>query len=485
MVLRILFVLVASFLISEHVRADCTAGTSLLAKMICADGALRALERDVVGKYQETLTSIDRADRPSLEAEQVAWRLRWPIICPVAPKADQSNEKKARCVRSMLSSRLKRLAEWRTLGHTIVADNSVPSKAVCPRLLARDNIRWMGREEVFNTDDNFSVEPSIGARVGWKPIRSNPDISKARFDFLNDGTVRDVYSVTVENNNYLYHWYIVVATGEESLMADRIFRIRSESEDDVRALGRQLDHEVISGTVPEARRDVFANKGRTRTLRSMLFDASNTGAFDGWYTRSFLLRDDGVTYIVAESVNNSIGPTAAVFRPRETGQMDLICEHNAIPSYERAVVTMLNDRFSCPNTLEHHPIAWRDSDNEETDAVVDLKEWGGKRIVIKRLEYAGMRYSTTRTSVGPIEGQSSTGDEHWASMERAGDGHDSIELYLTDAGPYVVVEDWLPARPGDAPPLGNTFYRVTENSLVEVCRVTSETVAPPGYAVKD
>jgi hypothetical protein len=117
-------------------------------------------------------------------------------------------------------------------------------------------------------------------------------------------------------------------------------------------------------------------------------------------------------------------------------------------------------------------------------AAIDLKEWGGRRIVVRRQESAGAQYANTRTHVGALDDSSPPAQNVWQPLDGAIENHDSSELILTESGPYILIDDWIPVRP-DYMPRGKTYYRIVDNRLTEVCRVTYHTIPPPGYAVKN
>jgi hypothetical protein len=117
-------------------------------------------------------------------------------------------------------------------------------------------------------------------------------------------------------------------------------------------------------------------------------------------------------------------------------------------------------------------------------AAIDLKEWGGRRVVMRRLESAGVSYANTHIYIGAVDSPSTPEQNAWRPLDAAMEDHDSAELMLMPAGPYILINDWIPIRP-DYMPLGKTYYRIANSGLTEVCRVTTETIPPPGYAVKN
>lgn len=142
----------------------------------------------------------------------------------------------------------------------------------------------------------------------------------------------------------------------------------------------------------------------------------------------------------------------------------------------------MNANYSCPASELTQPIAW-EGDQWDMHAAINLKEWGGQRVVRKRLESSGTRYANTLIYIGALDDASPPDQNAWQPLNAATEDHDSAELMLTPAGAYILIDDWIPLRP-DYMPLGKTYYRIVDNGLTEVCRSTSETIPPPGYAIE-
>jgi hypothetical protein len=62
------------------------------------------------------------------------------------------------------------------------------------------------------------------------------------------------------------------------------------------------------------------------------------------------------------------------------------------------------------------------------------------------------------------------------------DHQDTVELLLTEAGPYVEATSWIAAHPTDDRQVSSLFYRIVGDTLSLVCKETEVVVAPPGYA---
>ena len=73
--------------------------------------------------------------------------------------------------------------------------------------------------------------------------------------------------------------------------------------------------------------------------------------------------------------------------------------------------------------------------------------------------------------------------ENWVPL-KALDDHERYVLLLTAEGPYIQWVDFERLRPNDSP-LGSAYYRIVDDGLTEVCRITEEVVPPPGYPIPD
>jgi hypothetical protein len=182
---------------------------------------------------------------------------------------------------------------------------------------------------VLTEDPSFKPLCRKLATMGLPFSQENePGNDGSRMDFFGNGKSPIVFAIDVETTHFEYHWYIV-ATDDE---ADTIRQIIADDlEEPYRDSGERDDDLFTRLRHPRHNQDEPLSHETTPhgpSLSSQLFDASNTRAFEGWYTNSHLFKtDDGRILIVASSVYNLGGPAEALFQPLESGEMRLLCYH--------------------------------------------------------------------------------------------------------------------------------------------------------------
>jgi uncharacterized protein YecT (DUF1311 family) len=458
--------------------ADCGDKNSRISHLICADARLRALEDEISLRYNTALAQVSQADRPFLKAEQEGWLSRRRLICSKTTEPGSTDDQRRKCLESFAVDDLERLAQWSDLGRMKMLVDAPRDTAACTLALDRKNLSWSR-----DTRELDLLEPLIPAGAmepAWAPFGESSHIKYGSFDFLNEGTVRDVYSIQSDEDwQRQFHWYVVVADGEEALVRQRVTALSGDLLDSLIEFGSRFQTERIDRIGHYGFDDVFGDKRKSASLRSMLVTASNSELYRGTTTQNRVVMIDDVAYLIGVDYWRK----AALFRPNKDGSLTALCRHDAIPSRSEVKIETFDGRFPCPNGDEGEFIEW-EGDQWDMHASLDLKEWGGRRVVVRRLQSYGARYAVTRIFVGAMEVVSPPETNTWQPLDSAAADHDSVEILLTERGAYIVVNDWIPERP-DYMPLGVSYYRIVDNGLAEACRTTSVTVPPPGYAVKN
>lgn len=460
-------------------RAECGDPNPIVSRVLCDDGALRDLESEIQAKYQAALSLLPASDRLFLEADQSGWLSLRRLTCSKTTEPGSTDEDRRRCLLGHGTHQLDRLDAWPDRGKVTMLTDASPDRRACELALHRSNLAWY--EDIEWGINRFEpLVPAGAAEPAWVPFNGSLHVKYARFDFLNEGVVRDVYSI--ENDpewQARFHWYAVVADGEEQLMRERVTALAQDMVDQLSAFGSELQRDSVADFPHVQFYEVFGAERKPASVRSILIDPSNTEFYRGDATNSRVLLLEGTTYVAAAN----LWTKTALFRSNKAGSLTALCRHDTVPSRGKANVEITNTAFSCPSGELARPIAWQ-GDQWNMHAAIDLKEWGGRRMVARRQESAGARYANTRTYVGALDDPSPPDQNAWKPLDGAIENHDSWELILTESGPYILIDDWIPIRP-DYMPLGKTYYRIADNGLTEVCRVTSEAIPPPGYPVKN
>lgn len=451
---------------ASSARAECGDANPITTRLLCEDGALGGLESEIQSKYQAALSSSSASDRPFLEAEQSAWLDRQRRICSKTTEPGSTDEDRRKCLEGFGTNRLDRLKAWPDFGKVTMLTDAPSDRRACALVLDRSNLAWK-RDIEWGVDRYEPLVPASATEPAWTPLNGSRHVKHARFDFLNEGTARDVYSIDSDPEwRSQFHWYVIVADGEEDVMRERMTALAGDLLDRLREFGSELQQASASG-FPEFYETSEPKKATS--LRSMLMTPKGNGR---------ILLMNGTTYMIVANYEDK----AALFRAGKTGSLNALCRHDAVPSRAETNVELVNADYPCPAGEHEQPIAW-EGDQWDMHAVIDLREWGGQRVVRRYLESSRI-YATTHIYVGALDDPSTPDQNAWQPLNAAAEDRDSAELMLTPVGPYILIDDWIPLRP-DYMPLGKTYYRIADNGLTEVCRLTSETIPPPGYAVKN
>jgi hypothetical protein len=470
MISRQFHCLIASLLVliglTGSAEADCGDANPIISRVLCSDDKLRGLESAIQASYQAALSSSSAIERPFLESEQSRWSSRRRFICSKTTEPGSTDEDRRACLVGHGTNQLKRLESWPDVGKMRMLVDAASDEQACALALSRSNLAW--HKDIEGTDLYEPLMPAGAAEPAWATFNGSRHIKYARFDFFNEGVVRDVYRIESDPDwRSRFRWNVVVADGEEEIMRGRVTTLSDDLLDQLAEFRDYLRRKNVNG-LPEFD-GIFGSQRKAPSLQSMLINLPPDN-------RVLVL--NGITYVVATNYR-----AMAVFvRPDKTGSLTALCRHDAVPSRAETKMEILRADYSCPVGMEGQPIAW-EGDQWDMHAVIDLKEWGGRRVVSRRLESAGMRYANTRIYVGALDDPSPPDQNAWQPLNVATEDHDSAELVLTTTGPYILIDDWIPIRP-DYMPLGKTYYRIVDNGLTEVCRVTSETIPPPGYAAR-
>lgn len=160
----------------------------------------------------------------------------------------------------------------------------------------------------------------------------------------------------------------------------------------------------------------------------------------------------------------------------------------SMAAHKDKIVTRYDTTLPCPVNAKETPIKWDKQKNGDQTAIVDLDDWGGKRPVKQVFKVAGTtRLAYRKTYVGPVNADHADENNIWEPLDPPWDpeafdklgsytgphnvqSSDGFWLLLTDQGPYVVESNYIPGA-GDHP-LGTNYYRIQNNSLRLVCKVT-------------
>lgn len=379
---------------------DCGQARTRVEKVICTDPTLSALDGEMARLYR---SALDR--EPARAAEIRADQRRWLASrarCGLEDRAGAGLPVDGRpldCLREAYHRRNSDLAtppEQRPRAiRMLVHAETTEDVAACRALLTPSSIVWQGKGAV-SAADIFSLEPPAGfGEPDWEPVGSSGPltIARSREDFLRDGSPRTLYRLMVEGSRIDQAAYVLVDPEEEqevrSMMSLEEGRIWNVIED----LQRQLTHPILRNEGSTANRSGTDNTTTVR-MRSGYYDASNSDAYEAWYTRSTVLKHETRLYVVGISVNNLRGPTAAVFRPRPGGMLETLCTYEAPAGTIEKVRVVQHGEHACPveDDLKRkpEPMTWRDEimqppsgDPELATAVIDDPVWGGRLRAIR------------------------------------------------------------------------------------------------------
>lgn len=448
---------------------------------ICTDTDAVKAFTTVDAALAETLGKIEPRDREIFQLQQVSWEQRLSAICEGPLLGAQT---RIQCISSFTEGRLEEIARWPRRGKSIVVEPSPVNNRACDAALQRDQIawQWMSRYK-----DNYkAVSQVLADEPAWMEIAHTGAISirKATFNFIGGGEPEEVFSLSVSVPGTPYDRYIVATSAEAAMIEQQLGTIRRIDDDALYQLATSLRYPVGAWASYTANQSVFERKNKKApTLESSLYDTSNSEVYQSWYTRSRVAIFEDQVFLIASSVNNH-EPSVALFRPAEGGRLELVCFHNAIPSAERPTIQVLTDQYACPAGLQQKPIAWNVDSNGAQQAAVDLSEWGGQRWVVQR-SWASHQYSSQWIDVSAVGATLPPDENSWEPISgiTSEDG-DTIQLILTEAGPYITSTSWIPAGDEDDRPVKTTYYRIHDNRLKAVCERTMTLVTPPGYAIE-
>jgi uncharacterized protein YecT (DUF1311 family) len=476
---------------SEHQALAASFGCALannpVEMMICAGERLGAQDEILDKEYRITQTVMPPAEREALKRNQREWLKRRIKECKIQSVTDLGSSEKSACLFDKTADRIDVLKHWAQLGQTTQINNSPSAKKVCSQLLAKSNIRWLGK---YDGVENFEVVlPSDFVEPEWARL---PDAYQdhARFDFTNEGHPSDVYVINEENTHFLFRWYIVAAADESAKIEERLIGMIDEVRkgkmhmEVLEQFANDLAHTPVGqrGIFPTANTSSMEGE-RKSPLASRLFDTSNTEIYSGWYTRSTVVRHQGKTYVIAQSVNNLAGPTAAIFQPSKD-KLELLCYHQALRSHDKLEIRHFNENFPCPAKLESKTVDWITTDQGWTNrAIIDIPEWGGKRPVKMSLETAGGHWAYTRLYVGDVGEKEMQTDRNWEPLTSLNEIYDSVSLFPTKSGYYILASNIIESGAPDEN-ISDNYFRITEKGLVPVCYSTITWIAPTGYLVK-
>jgi uncharacterized protein YecT (DUF1311 family) len=476
---HLLIPLLLLFGLTPSARAECGDADPIISRLLCHDGELRRLESEIQVAYDSATSRVASADLPFLEAEQSGWLAQRRLICSKRIDPNFTDEKIHKCIASFGTGRIERLKEWPNLGKVTMIDNRPSVETVCAAALDRANLAWYQDNEWG--EDRFAPLVPAGTREpAWKVFDAGEHIKQARFDFLNEGVDREVYSIKSDPDwRTKFDWYVVVADGEEKFVRERVTALSTDLLDHLADFGRRLRRQSVEKFPSVEFNDVFGTQGQPASLRSMLIAATNSAFFRGDATTSRVFIHDGATYLIAAGLRGKV----VLFESDRTGAIAPLCQHQIVPSLTQLPIEVFDRTFACPAKDDGLAINWQ-GDQWDMHAAIDLPEWGGRRVVARRQEAAGARYGMTRTYIGALDDPAPPEKNVWEPLDALAPNFESTELVLAQTGPYILVDDWIPIRADSTPP-GRTYYRVTDNDLVKVCRLTRQAVPPPEYAVKN
>jgi hypothetical protein len=197
--------------------------------------------------------------------------------------------------------------------------------------------------------------------------------------------------------------------------------------------------------------------------------------------------------MVALSINNLTGPTAAIFRPKAGGELELICRYDAKKSKRTWTKTFQSPMRACPTDGSIYPkikneiaLPWETISNTISTVAIDIPSWGGLRRLFKFTTTAG-HYQSDHVFVGPegkdlkdaVVSNVYSGAYPFSGLdidhifERKFD--DSVGVVKVPSGIFIVTYNSIEERAEDSPPLGTTYYAIKDGGLEPIC--TFEAIA--------
>ncbi len=461
---------------------SCNRDSAAVYPWICTDADARKALATIDAAIASTVVKIDPRDREIFELQQKSWEERMAVVCEdPLPGGTQA---RSQCIAGFTTSRLKELDKWPGRGKTVILDSSPLNQRACDAALRRERIAWQWK---LRDRDNYTIIPdALGQEPTWTEISATDifTLNKARFNFVNNETMEDVFELRSKTPSLTYTWYITAPPEEVKSVEQQLRTIRRSYDEALGDLMARLRYPDESQRDSTWNRLVYERKANKEpTLKSSLYVASNTELYKGWYTDSQVAMFEGQTFLLASSVNNS-EPSVALFRPAEGGVLKPVCFHDAIPSARKPTIRILSDHFICPIGLPQQPIAWETDAYGNRRAAIDFPEWGGRRWVAEK-SATPQRYSYQWLDVSAVGATQPPEENAWAPINGvAQDGGDTVSLILTDSGPYISSVSWIPEGQEDSRPVTATYFRIHDNQLTAVCEQTRTIVPPPGYAIE-
>ncbi len=138
-----------------------------------------------------------------------------------------------------------------------------------------------------------------------------------------------VYRHTAAYTHYQYSWFITLVSNKNQPAFTQAAIPKSDAsettlwEDYVLTMAAWPE---LAGPFEPTPDPLLHRKGAGSKAAHLIYDASNTQAFRGWYTNQEVVTVDGVAYIRATNVNtDAAGPDVALFSFGEGGALNLLC----------------------------------------------------------------------------------------------------------------------------------------------------------------
>jgi uncharacterized protein YecT (DUF1311 family) len=445
---------------------DCHRANKPFDVAVCSDPKIGLADERLAAAYHDALASTHGEWKTELVKNQRKWLAS--VVYEYAKNEAEapSKERLMDWLGSELLARAEMLRQITEREKITLLEKTAEAEDVCTKTMRKSQMTWGGRDDYGL--DNFTLTlPREFTRPNWKRF-STGFVTHTQLDFLNDGKVSDVYAVSVENSHYQFTWYILAHPEEKAVIERRL-----KDTDHFDALASDLTVEFPQGLDrgrPFSVADASTKEHAVSKLGSRLLDTSSTELYGGWYTHSNVVRYKGVTYLIAESVNNNGGPTFAVFRPQLPGKLVPQCYYRATPSIVSESRKQLDPKYRCPADLKQITTELERDRCGANFSQIDLKEWGGRRPVAQEGMMTGYALcGETTIKVGDI-GRDQVETNMWPPIDDAlKNGHGW--LFLTQEGPYLVADQEV----------GQLYYRIANNTLRATCSISRRTLAPPGY----
>lgn len=429
---------------------DCRAAKKGLEIAICADPKLGLADEKLNAAYRSAIGAVQGEWKEEIVRSQRKWLASLDKDYNERP----AGESPIAWLRKELLARQKQLKETAEREKIVLLQQTPEAKEVCSKALSKSNMTWNGRSEYGQDDFTLELPPEFTSPVWESPVAF---VDQSRLDFLNEGRKSDVYRISYEDSHVRYTCYIVARPNEKSEIERRL-----QQADGFSALPNDLTVDILAT-------DAAAKNHPKPKLASRLIQTSETELYDGWYTRSTVAQYKGKTYIIAESVNNLQGPTFTVFRPRQPGKLIAQCYFRATPSLVVESRKQLAQAYRCPADLKPIKTELDRDPCGTSSARIDLKEWGGKRMVIQEGTVLARNVCGISTIMVGAVGQEKVEKNSWSPIDEVLDGQGWF--HLTEAGPYAVSEQKS----------GELYYRIAENTLKPVCQTSRRMIEPSGY----